>query len=421
MVYALEQAMTSFPIRGGALISPLHDSMLYLIRKEKVLGDRKSLPSLNGQEPCSMSTDESDSVVGEEQLLKKRKVRILHSKKRLGNKTPECKDFPSDDLKCTPLSSSVCEAGETAEVTCRASEVSKKVKKDGTDGRMGSIEAVKEESIESISGKDFGKSEKQNMGNCSMPKVTEHKLANSLQDNSIDPGNNGRCKGYMISQKAELDELKCKVGQDSQKDITNQKGKPISDGKHKSKGDQSPSKAFSIAKKDNFGAGNSAMINNKKSAGFDGNYKSKMHKTKLLKVNNVRDSNTDSLKGNKSEWIVNGMDPVDGPPGHRAVINANHDNLEERSAYEVKVKERPSSDKMGNKLIAGPGIKDASNACPIAGNKSAPEMVQTAAAPQLIEENWVCCDHCQKWRLLPVGIKPEQLPEKWLCSMLNWL
>ncbi|KAL5079663.1 hypothetical protein RYX36_008084 [Vicia faba] len=43
------------------------------------------------------------------------------------------------------------------------------------------------------------------------------------------------------------------------------------------------------------------------------------------------------------------------------------------------------------------------------------------AAPQLIAEDWVACDRCQKWRLLPTGLKPEQLPEKWLCVMLNWL
>ncbi|KAK9040856.1 hypothetical protein V6N11_015992 [Hibiscus sabdariffa] len=44
-----------------------------------------------------------------------------------------------------------------------------------------------------------------------------------------------------------------------------------------------------------------------------------------------------------------------------------------------------------------------------------------AAAPVLIIENWVHCDKCQKWRLLPININPADLPEKWLCSMLNWL
>ncbi|CAK7340692.1 unnamed protein product [Dovyalis caffra] len=42
-------------------------------------------------------------------------------------------------------------------------------------------------------------------------------------------------------------------------------------------------------------------------------------------------------------------------------------------------------------------------------------------APFLIEENWVCCDKCHKWRLLPYGTNPDQLPQKWLCSMLDWL
>ncbi|KAK7284681.1 hypothetical protein RJT34_19431 [Clitoria ternatea] len=38
-----------------------------------------------------------------------------------------------------------------------------------------------------------------------------------------------------------------------------------------------------------------------------------------------------------------------------------------------------------------------------------------------MEDNWVQCDRCHKWRLLPVGTNPDNLPEKWLCSMLNWL
>lgn len=42
-------------------------------------------------------------------------------------------------------------------------------------------------------------------------------------------------------------------------------------------------------------------------------------------------------------------------------------------------------------------------------------------APVVIEENWVCCDMCQKWRLLPYGTNPSMLPKKWKCSMLNWL
>ncbi|KAI4349625.1 hypothetical protein L6164_010190 [Bauhinia variegata] len=37
------------------------------------------------------------------------------------------------------------------------------------------------------------------------------------------------------------------------------------------------------------------------------------------------------------------------------------------------------------------------------------------------QDDWVQCDRCQKWRLLPVGTNTDDLPEKWLCSMLYWL
>uniref|UniRef100_A0A0E0QCJ2 CW-type domain-containing protein n=1 Tax=Oryza rufipogon TaxID=4529 RepID=A0A0E0QCJ2_ORYRU len=42
-------------------------------------------------------------------------------------------------------------------------------------------------------------------------------------------------------------------------------------------------------------------------------------------------------------------------------------------------------------------------------------------APVVIEEHWVCCDICQKWRLLPYEMNPSLLPKKWKCSMLQWL
>ncbi|CAH8269546.1 unnamed protein product [Arabidopsis lyrata] len=43
------------------------------------------------------------------------------------------------------------------------------------------------------------------------------------------------------------------------------------------------------------------------------------------------------------------------------------------------------------------------------------------ANPVIIQEHWVACDKCGKWRLLPFGVVPEDLPEKWMCTMLNWL
>ncbi|XP_072974596.1 cysteine-tryptophan domain-containing zinc finger protein 3-like [Typha angustifolia] len=54
---------------------------------------------------------------------------------------------------------------------------------------------------------------------------------------------------------------------------------------------------------------------------------------------------------------------------------------------------------------------------PSACNDAAP----APSAAVVIEEHWVCCDICQKWRLLPYGSNPDNLPKKWHCSLLNWL
>ncbi|RDX82563.1 hypothetical protein CR513_36627, partial [Mucuna pruriens] len=420
------QVMTTFPIPGGILISPLHESFLYLIKNGKAIGDSRHLSSLNGhQDPCSMSTDESDSFVGDGHLKKtvrivrqsEKKLDLKHTngtlsekemtfrtKKRLGNRTPDHKDFLSNELKWTPLSSSICDAGEPAEVTAKASKASKVVNENGVRGRMVSVEALKEESLESISGQDFGKTEKQNAGNGFMKNALEHKLENSCKDNPKDAKNNNMCNTIMFSNKVECDAVKHKVG----------KVKAVSECKNKSKGDCSPGQSEAVARKDSYAGTNNAMVIDKGSAGFDNTCRSKMNKSKSLKDKKFSDGNRDSLKEKKSEW------KVDSLAGNGAIKNTNSNG--KQSAFGTKVKGGLSGHKVVNQLLAGPCIKDTPASLPIAENNLAPEMISSAvAAPQLIAEDWVCCDSCQKWRLLPYGMKPEHLPEKWLCSMLNWL
>lgn len=53
------------------------------------------------------------------------------------------------------------------------------------------------------------------------------------------------------------------------------------------------------------------------------------------------------------------------------------------------------------------------------------EIGQSSEAPMgmvpLVKEDWVECDKCKQWRLLPLGTNPKSLPDKWLCRMLTWL
>uniref|UniRef100_A0A0D9WFS9 CW-type domain-containing protein n=1 Tax=Leersia perrieri TaxID=77586 RepID=A0A0D9WFS9_9ORYZ len=47
-------------------------------------------------------------------------------------------------------------------------------------------------------------------------------------------------------------------------------------------------------------------------------------------------------------------------------------------------------------------------------------MAVPGPAPEPTDQ-WVCCDKCETWRLLPYGMNPDVFPKKWQCSMQNWL
>ncbi|KAI3496169.1 hypothetical protein L1887_38523 [Cichorium endivia] len=49
------------------------------------------------------------------------------------------------------------------------------------------------------------------------------------------------------------------------------------------------------------------------------------------------------------------------------------------------------------------------------------EKVTASTVTPLVDEDWICCNKCQKWRLLPPGRNPHGLTGKWICSMLDWL
>lgn len=88
----------------------------------------------------------------------------------------------------------------------------------------------------------------------------------------------------------------------------------------------------------------------------------------------------------------------------------------ESYAFSHKLKERS-----GNKQNGFPSSSEAPLKGQMKDATKLPDTLPSEVAPVVIEENWVCCDKCQKWRLLPYGTNPDHLPKNWLCSMLNWL
>ncbi|KAL0918586.1 hypothetical protein M5K25_010602 [Dendrobium thyrsiflorum] len=63
---------------------------------------------------------------------------------------------------------------------------------------------------------------------------------------------------------------------------------------------------------------------------------------------------------------------------------------------------------------------DALAVAPLSYN-APPSDAPAAISTSVIKDNWVICDFCQTWRLLPYETNPDNLPQKWQCSMQVWL
>ncbi|TVU19108.1 hypothetical protein EJB05_35241 [Eragrostis curvula] len=93
--------------------------------------------------------------------------------------------------------------------------------------------------------------------------------------------------------------------------------------------------------------------------------------------------------------------------------------------------ETVSSGEIANRSCGGNGVEhkinslvmEKSDPMPSASKNENAEssIAPIAAAPVVINEEWVCCDECETWRLLPYGMNPDTLPKEWQCNMQYWL
>jgi CW-type Zinc Finger len=87
------------------------------------------------------------------------------------------------------------------------------------------------------------------------------------------------------------------------------------------------------------------------------------------------------------------------------------------SLRESLPKERPSNTRFEKE----PAMDVKVNPVPGPGNLITAEPLLAPIPPMEIKENWVGCDKCHKWRLLPYWTNPNSLPKKWHCKLLDWL
>ncbi|XP_021742511.1 uncharacterized protein LOC110708641 [Chenopodium quinoa] len=83
----------------------------------------------------------------------------------------------------------------------------------------------------------------------------------------------------------------------------------------------------------------------------------------------------------------------------------------------TKLKDKSSSNKTSSAAIGGPNMGD------LHGVKVPVGDVPPVENPPVVTlEDWVECDKCHKWRLLPLGMSAGSFENmKWTCSMLTWL
>ncbi|PSR92628.1 MORC family CW-type zinc finger protein, partial [Actinidia chinensis var. chinensis] len=463
------QIMTSFPVPGGVLLSPLHQSLRCLARKEKL--SQNINPAIkSGQEHSAALADDSVSSMGNKKVPKVKSPKILEKsaklvvlKREIGVNFDENRTTPvkqevsiearnmenetlgrkqgfSNDTKLKPLSYSVChvdivKAAAMAPEGPREAERNKSVKKrevikDGAGDRL-STGLVKEEFLESTSDQEGRKFEKAEARSSSLDKTCESRLRNSLVDISTDLREVGQRKSNKVSApfKADTDVFKCKgdpnivamdqsgqkVGRTATYHVQNHNG--IShgvEGKRRSKESQTIGKPASEAEKTLMAE--VCEVPKEKKGG-------KFHKSKSRKgIQTVRENHEDVLCRTRVEQMNNQRDSVERPFGDMAKVSNLEAVVKEHYPSLGKSKELSTRKKVNTNLASESFSKEAANdELPSAKAEITCEMEPTSVAPIVIEEDWVCCDRCQKWRLLPYGTKPDQLPEKWLCSMLNWL
>jgi hypothetical protein len=187
-----------------------------------------------------------------------------------------------------------------------------------------------------------------------------------------------------------------------------------SEGKKKLKGSQSHGNVVAEAPKESLRVGSSLSLKNKKISCAD------KHTTKGESEDLKLKKNSGKVGDRYREFF--GDIELEQEEIQTSPLVKNYDDklgdleMVEKSTHgsNSMFKERSSSKKVDKLLTSEAFPKAASIGVVHNGDGPIPDTA-------LGEDNWVCCDKCQKWRLLPPRTNPDDLPEKWLCSMLDWL
>lgn len=406
------ETMTSFPILGGLLLSPLPDDLLSLTEKEKREDSSCGSVHKRSQE-SSLTVNRFDSKVDRNVFCEKKPKSSDDNFVSVGptnNGNNVCggmngvtkKEANVDNLSCEELVSNALRLPLLSNI----SQGNVLDFRKGAAFKGGSMPMIpKEESLDPVSTHDDSRVENPYgpVGNAN----SDEKYTGfpTKSDSDVSKGgkilDTGLVKPWKqkTAQKAtsrEKDGLKSAPGKETSS----------SGGKKKPKGSQSLENGFFQSVE----VSKSGLKNDSSSKSRNNGYGSKVEDSK---INNgkVRETYRD---------FFGELDPE---------IEDVDDVALEEKPKDYRISEKGTLESNGSskeRLNGRKGPKPSSSAYPgvgphIASSTTGNAPVSDAASAVAAVEDWVCCDKCEKWRLLPPGVNPGSLPEKWLCSMLDWL
>ncbi|PKI46483.1 hypothetical protein CRG98_033126 [Punica granatum] len=448
------QAMTSFPVACSELISPLHESLISLVKEGVFAKDNK--PADNIKVSPGQNTEPVDQLVpkqGDAVLSKVKKIKSetrkekavemnkgnavivdnktsFPGKKKINNEMLDGEASLRYNLEKASLSNTGDAGGEPRKMAAKASEVFQEANRVKVTRKLKS-ESLRESPLKPISGPDYGL-EMEKRQRSPVVKSGEHGVSSSQGANGqFAPTENGKWKEDKVSVlpkdrqhvakneedfvAGEVDSLKWKAGHEAPCHEHSDTGVPFRDEKQLI-GGQKRSTGSGLEDKIVLSGKDRLRI----VAGLPGkDKKGPSHDIPPTKKKGLKLTSRKHI--NKLGKQVDALESFNGEQKHVGAPSAGR--RKDASSTYLGV---DNDDVINNpREIKTNGVTNSSfSRAPAKGAvgviPGAPIAEMVPAAPSLLD-NWVCCDLCEKWRLLPNGRKPEDLPKRWMCSMLDWL
>ncbi|KAK4357280.1 hypothetical protein RND71_022890 [Anisodus tanguticus] len=442
------QIMTSHPMRDILLLSPLSDKLLSLTENEKLSGKcgyegkkNASLALANGthyangevSEARKLRTHDKDSPAKGKGYDNQNGSALL-SKKAIDIDDLACEELVSKALKLPLLSNlypNFADPSKDAEKTVDSSKTATKGKTKEASSEGASkksvqpVTAIDAYSVEGSGGKvSSSRKTMENKGTGCNDHSSGYlkKEGNNEEEKADDSSNNGQTKDENVPNVDVVSPLKQSSRQKSSSN--NEDGmklapekelfasgaamKPKENQCHKAQSTEvikegSVADSFTASKGKKTSSSN-ILLSKSDSEDMKKNLARDKYKEFFGDVELELEDAETSLEQIHSKEMVKGSDAIS----------------KKRVERNSLMKERVNGRKTEKPFASAEYPRLASNGAPPTVCESNPVAPPGAGAP-LVKEDWVCCDKCQTWRILPLGTDPGSLPKKWVCRLQTWL